>query len=212
MAEKGILFDMDGTLWDSSEQVTASWNLALRARPETAGVHVTTKQIQSLMGKTMTEIFDRVLPDVDEAGRKGFAAECCRTENDYLRAHGAVLYPHEAETLETLSRDYRLFIVSNCQKGYIEAFLGYYGFGRFFADSECFGRTGKSKAENIRLLLARNPLEKAVYVGDTQLDFDSASSAGIPFIHASYGFGTAEQAGNSIRSLSELPAAVSRIL
>jgi phosphoglycolate phosphatase len=212
MAEKGILFDMDGTLWDASEQVTAAWNIALVGSPETADVHVTTPQIQSVMGKTMTEIFNRLLPHVSEAGREKFAAECCRTENEYLLQHGAKLYPHEAEILEALSRDYRLFIVSNCQDGYIEAYLGYYGFGRFFTDTECFGRTGKKKAENISLLLGRNRLEKAVYVGDTQLDFESASSAGIPFIHAAYGYGKVEEAAPSIRAISELPAVVSKIL
>lgn len=212
MAEKGILFDMDGTLWDASEQVAAAWSIALAADPETAGIRMTAGRMQSLMGKTMTDIFDRVLPGVGEAGRRKFSGECRRTENDYLLRHGAKLFPREAETLETLSRDYRLFIVSNCQDGYIEAYLGHYRFGRFFADTECFGRTGKNKAENIRLLLERNPLEKAVYVGDTQLDFESAASAGIPFIHAAYGYGKAERAAHSIRAISELPALVSQIL
>ena len=212
MTAKGIIFDMDGTLWDASEQVTAAWNIALAEKPDTADRRVTVELIQSLMGKTMTDIFDVILPSVGEKRRLEIAAECCRTENSYLRSHGAKLFPRVAETLETLSRDYRLFIVSNCQAGYIEAFLGYYGFGGLFADTECFGRTGKNKGNNIRLLLERNSLERAVYVGDTQLDFESAEFARLPFIHAAYGYGEVKDAAHTVQTFSELTEAVPKIL
>lgn len=212
MTEKGILFDMDGTLWDASEQVTAAWNITLAKNFDIGNHHVTVAQMQSLMGKTMTDIFGVLLPDADEKHRIAIAKECCEEENSYLQSHGAVLYPGVAETLRQLSLSYRLFIVSNCQDGYIEAFLAYYGFGSLFADTECFGRTGKTKKDNIRLLLERNHLKQAVYVGDTQLDFESAQYAGLPFIHASYGYGEVKEAAHSINGFSELAEIVPKIL
>ena len=212
MTEKGILFDMDGTLWDASEQVTAAWNIALAKNADLGGRQITAAQMQNLMGKTMTDIFHILLPNADEKRRTAIAEDCCEEENSYLRSRGAVLYPGVAETLRELSRSYRLFIVSNCQDGYIEAFLAYYGFGSLFTDTECFGRTGKTKKDNIRLLLERNHLKQAVYVGDTQLDFESAQFAGLPFIHASYGYGEVKEAAHSINGFSELTEIVPKIL
>lgn len=67
------------------------------------------------------------------------------------------------------------------------------------------GRTGMSKGENIRLLLERNGAARAVYVGDTQGDETAARFAGIPFIHAAYGFGQAVRPEGIIHSIRELP-------
>ena len=49
--------------------------------------------------------------------------EMCSYENEYLSIHGGTLYPGLEDTLKELKKNYRLFIVSNCQSGYIEAFL-----------------------------------------------------------------------------------------
>lgn len=78
------------------------------------------------------------------------------------------------------------------------------GIAPFIRDFECFGRTGKAKAENIQLLMARNGIRTAVYVGDTQGDADASAQAGIPFIWASYGFGSASRYMQKIDSFSDL--------
>ena len=81
------------------------------------------------------------------------------------------------------------------------------GAGKDIQDIECFGNTGKSKAENISLLMERNKLskEKTVYLGDTELDRESSEKAGIAFIFAGYGFGSPKQYAAKIQGLSELP-------
>lgn len=73
------------------------------------------------------------------------------------------------------------------------------------------GRTGLDKGANIRLVMERNGVTKAVYVGDTQGDADAAAEAGIPFIFTEYGFGSVKDAAARIASLPELPAAVEKI-
>ena len=50
--KKGILFDLDGTLWDSSREVAISWQEALEKR-EDVDKEITTEMIQSVMGKSM---------------------------------------------------------------------------------------------------------------------------------------------------------------
>ena len=88
-----------------------------------------------------------------------------------------------------LAKTYDLYIVSNCQCGYIEQFLRKTQLEAYIKDIECFGNTGKNKGENIRLLVKRNSLKAPVYIGDTKGDCDASKEAGVPFIFASYGFG-----------------------
>mgnify|MGYP003309180735 CR=1 FL=1 len=105
-----------------------------------------------------------------------------------------------------------LGIISNFQTGYIETFLKAHGLGRYFDDFESFGATLRPKGENIASLVKRNGNEKAIYVGDTQGDCDAAKYAGLPFVLADYGFGSAPDADYVIDSLFKLPALAYAVL
>lgn len=187
--KQGIIFDMDGTLWDSAENVAKSWNLAIQ-KSGLVEKTLETADIQGVMGKTMDVIADILFPELALEERRQLLAACCAEENSYLRSHGGILYEGVEETLAKLGETYPLYIVSNCQKGYIEAFLDYYGFWKYFEDIECYGNNLLQKGDNIRLLADRNGLSRAVYVGDIQGDYDASVKAGVGFIHAAYGFGT----------------------
>ena len=60
------------------------------------------------------------------------------------------------------------------------------------------------KGQNISLLMERNGIKSAVYVGDTEGDEKAARFAGIPFIWASYGFGKAKKPDGVIDDICEL--------
>ncbi|MDE6746118.1 MAG: HAD family hydrolase [Oscillospiraceae bacterium] len=207
----GIIFDLDGTLWDSSEQVAVSWSEALARRPETDR-QVTGEDMRGFMGKTMETIAELMLPELEPSLRIEIMHECERVEQEYLEKHGGVLFPDLERELERLCGLGKLFIVSNCQSGYIETFLEYHKLGKYFADFECPGGTGFAKAENIRIVMERNKLDKAVYVGDTQGDLDASDSAGVPFIHAAYGFGSVDRDVPAVKSFSEVYDAAKNIL
>ena len=128
--KKGIIFDMDGTLWDSAANVAESWNLAIK-QDGSVDKKLTEQDIQGVMGKTMDVIADILFPELEKEARMKLLDQCCSMENDYLREHGGVLYPKLEETLSALKEKYPLYIVSNCQSGYIEAFLDHYGFGKY---------------------------------------------------------------------------------
>ena len=198
----GLIFDLDGTLWDSSYQVGIAWNTVF----ERNGVDIvlTPERMKIMMGRTVPEIGEAMLDFIERPRRDEILKQCCDEENVRLNAHGGKLYPHALETLEALSRKYPLFIVSNCEDGYIESFINYHNAGGFISDTECIGRTGLAKAGNIRLIIERNHLDEAIYVGDTGRDMSAAHEAGIPFVHASYGFGSATEAEYSICDLEEL--------
>ena len=205
--KKGILFDLDGTLWDSREAVAISWNIALErmGRPE----RCTAECIGAHMGLTMDAFARALFPAEPQEKAERMLVECLRVENEYIRNHGGILMDGLEETLKALKeKGFFLAIVSNCQEGYIEAFLEYHGLGKYFDDTENFGRTRKSKGANIRLVAERNHLAETVYLGDTQGDFDAAAEAGVPFLHAAYGFGQVPEGTRAITDIRQLPEAV----
>lgn len=207
---KAVLFDLDGTLWDASGQVYKIWNRVFERHPE-ANIPLTQEDMGNYMGKTMEEIGALLFPGLCQAAQKMIMEECGREEVSYLRQHGAVLYDGVRETIALLKREYDLYIVSNCQDGYVNSFLTAHRFEEDFQDIEMSGRTGKGKGENIRLLMERNHVTCAVYVGDTQGDESAARYAGIPFLYAAYGFGKASLPDRTLHDIRQLPALLKEI-
>ena len=205
MKKTGILFDLDGTLWDSSQAVVQSWNEVIATMPDFHR-QGTVEDMMKLMGKTMDEIAYTYFDTVPKERALELMDLCTAHENDYIRKHGGILMPKLEETLEILSRKYFLAIVSNCQEGYIEAFLEYHKLGQYFDDMLDYGRTRLVKGENIRIVVERNQLDKAYYVGDVDGDRTAAEMAGVPFIHAAYGYGSIQKPSYRIESFDKLPA------
>ena len=201
--KKGIIFDLDGTLWDSAQAVVDSWNVVIDSLPD-FHKRITVEDMESLMGKTMDDIAFTYFNTVSRDRALEILQSCMDYENEYLEKVGGILYPQLEQVLADLSEDYVLAIVSNCQSGYIEAFLKYHKLEQYFDDFECFGNTKQEKDVNISAVVERNGLEKAMYVGDVLGDYNSSIKAGLPFIWAKYGFGDVPQARYCMESLSEL--------
>lgn len=210
MSTKMVLFDLDGTLWDSSEQVAQSWTDSIaRIAPET-GIVITKDFMHRAMGKVMEELKNMMFAEAQvkvEPEKQEIIYQACSDEEiPYIEEHGGVLYPEVEKTLEQLAKKYRLGIVSNCQCGYIEAFLSYTGFGKYISEIESYGNTGLVKGENIKLVVERcgyQP-EEVIYVGDVLGDYNSSMEAGVGFIHAAYGFGTVPEGTTAVNKFSEL--------
>ena len=198
-----ILFDLDGTLWDSVDEIVITWNTVIQRYPGLRSP-ITRAEQESVMGLQMDEIAKRLFRSETPERRMALMEECILEENQYLTEHGGTLYSKVEETLQLLQQKYRLFIVSNCQSGYIEAFLNAHKVAEYFEGFLCYGDTKKSKGENNRLLIQQYGLERPVYVGDTAGDLKSALDAGIPFVYAEYGFGSVEHYDAKIRDFGEL--------
>ncbi len=208
--KNAVIFDLDGTLWDASETIAPAWNDWCAAH----GVErrFTPADCRSYCGKTLPEIARVVFPQSEPAWAEWVINGCCEAECVPLAKRGGRLYPGLKQILEGLGREYFLAVVSNCGLGYIEAFFSGNATGSCFDDYENAARTGLSKGENIRLVMERNGVEKAVYVGDTEGDRQAALAAGVPFVHAAYGYGQIHGACMRISSLYELPSMLSELL
>ena len=214
MADKkrGIVFDVDGTLWDSCAVVADSWNEWLLANAPDAERVLTGADMRRVMGLTMAQIGDALFAGLPDKRRLEVTEGCCEYEVEYLQDHSGEVYPGLSETLRSLSASYPLFIVSNCQVGYIEVTMKWCGIEDIISDFESFGATGLFKVDNLKLLLERNGLDEAIYIGDTQGDYESARGAGMTFIHAGYGFGKVEDpAVPRIQDIRELPDLINKL-
>ena len=199
-----IIFDLDGTLWDSTGNVAIAWELA-RQQVDYVDEAITVERVKSITGMPYDVIFEVLLPGLDAEKRDQFKAICAQCEIDTLHAKGGDLYPGLEDAIKYLAGKYKLYIVSNCQSGYIETFLRHCPVADYFLGHQCYGTKGLPKADNIRDIVNDHQLKAPVYVGDTKGDHDSATKAGVPFIFADYGFGKVEGGQTAtISGLSDL--------
>ena len=200
-----IIFDMDGTIWDSTEKVAIAFNEVLRDKYPEVTDEVTADKLRGLFGQLLDVIAVKLFKSGEPEKAIKIIGECCDYENEYLAKHGADLYPGMEQAIKELSKEYKLFIVSNCQEGYIQCFFkAHPHLEQYFTDFEYPGRSGKAKADNIKMITGRNGLKNPVYVGDTAGDAKASKEAGVPFIYARYGFGEAADYMAAIDSPLEL--------
>lgn len=200
-----IIFDLDGTMWDSTEEVAIAFRKVVEEKYPEITDEITADILKGLFGQLLDVIAVKLFKSVSEEKAIEVIKECTEYENEYLAEHNGKLYEGLEKTLEELDEKYKLFIVSNCQEGYIQCFFkANPHLEQYFMDHEYPGRSGKAKAENIRLVVERNNLKNPVYIGDTAGDAKAAKEAGVPFIYARYGFGEVKEYDDVIDSPTDL--------
>ena len=196
-----IGFDLDGTLWSPVEAITKAWqetakifNVRLPSRNDIANV----------LGLNKIDLMNKLYPEIDFETQMKFFEKATEICDEVIAAQGGTLFEGLDETLKILQKNFSLYIVSNCQDGYIERFLSFHKLGSYFCDSEHPDERCLSKGENLKALLNRNGFKNTIFVGDTQGDCDAARFAEVPFVYASYGFGKAVNPDYTISSFPEI--------
>lgn len=204
-----VFFDIDGTIWNTTDVVAKGWQ---RAVDETgySKVKITGDLLKKEFGLPMNIIADHVFTDLDDEKKKAELLElCCKYEHEELvNCKKDLSYEGIVEEIDKLfdKGGYQMFVVSNCQKGYIELMLDKLGIRYCFNDFLCFGDTGRPKGETMRALINRWMIygDESVYIGDTAGDKEAAEFNDARFIYASYGFGNLEGEEYSVSSPSEI--------
>ena len=192
MNYESLIFDVDGTLWDSRGLVAEGYNVQLKEEG-LEHLFVTVDDLTPLFGKVMTDLADALFGVIPEKERYELMERCMATENRYLEENPCHIgYPKVKETIAQLSKKHRIFIVTNAQKGYAEVCIEKLGLGDYVSGWLSFGDTGTSKGKTIRTLMAKHGIENAVYIGDTQGDYEATLEAELPFIWCTFGFGQPE--------------------
>ncbi len=204
MQYESLIFDIDGTLWDSRELVAEGYNAQLR-KEGMEHLCVDAERLKSLFGKVMTEIAVALFESLPQEERYLLLERCMENENRHLAEDPCNIgYPLVKETLMKLAENHRLFIVSNSQSGYPQLCIEKLGLESYISGHLCFGDTGTSKGQTILTLMKQHNITDAIYIGDTQGDYEATLEAGIPFIWCTFGFGAPTGFEAKIDSFAEL--------
>ena len=204
MEFESLIFDIDGTLWDSRAIVAEGYNAQLKEEG-LEQFFVNPEILKGVFGKVMTEIADILFAALPEEERYPLLERCMEQEDRHLHeSECRIGYPKVKETLEELAKKHHLFIVSNSQQGYPELCISKMGLDGLILDHLCFGDTNTCKGETIKTLMAKNNITSACYVGDTLGDQEAADLAGIPFIYCTFGFGQVNHYWKKIDRFEEL--------
>ena len=205
MNYESLIFDIDGTLWDSRALVAEGYNIQLR-KENLHHLQTNADVLLQLFGRTMADIADNLFPELPEQERYALMDRCIVSEDAYLNQHpcDTIAYPDILPTMEALAKKHRLFIVSNGQKGYPQLAAKKLKVDHLIDGYLSYGDTGTEKSLTIKTLMQQHGITDCVYVGDTQGDYEATVGAGIDFIWAAYGFGKPDACNGTIHCFKDL--------
>ena len=200
-----IIFDVDGTLLSFETHKVSQSSIDALKKVHDSGIKIVIAEIiASMFGQPLPDIAKQIFPDASREEQLRLIDRCCNAEHEALLKECAPLYEDLEKALQLLAEKYPLYIVSNCEAGYIEVFLEATGFGKYFKGHLCNGDNNLDKGSNISLIARTYDMKSPVYVGDTMGDFLSCRKAGVPFVFASYGFGDVPEPDEIIRKPMDL--------
>ena len=196
-----LIFDIDGTLWNACPSSAKGFNKGL----ETLGIskRISAEGVENVAGNPYEACIEILLP--------GFLRQyptllevLSEFEEEVIKQDGGVFYDGAILGIQKLSKNFPIFIISNCQEWYLELFLNQSGLKPFLQDYDCFGRSQASKNTMIKNMTKKYSLKNPVYIGDTAGDEKACKLSKTDFIHVSYGFGKPENKCISFSSFREL--------
>ncbi len=214
-----IVFDLDGTLVDSSPDLTAALNAALADAGRPA---VDPATVRHLVGHGARALIERGL-GLSGGGGEAEIARALPVFLAYYAAHiadGSRPYPGAAAALDALAaRGCRLAICTNKPVALSRDLIAALGWSGRFAANLGGDSLDVRKPDPAHLLAtiaaAGGDPAKTVYVGDTAVDVAAARAAGVPVIVAAFGFAdrpAAELGGDAvIAGFAELEATIARL-
>lgn len=181
-----LIFDMDGTLWDSTDSYVKCWNQALikLGHPDI----ITRPILESVMGLDEKKLLGIIFPHYNTEQQTEIIDHIKIAQDELLEQLGGTLYDGVSEGLSALAPHYRIFMLSNCFANTIHQFLRITGLAKYIEGHICYGENPVPKAQNMNYLKEKYSLQNPIYVGDTNGDRTQAEQAQIPFVYMTYGF------------------------
>lgn len=189
MKYKAIIFDLDGTLTDTLEDLFLSVNHALRCcdLPERS-----LDEVRRFVGNGVRKLIERAVPSNTDPILTEQCFEHFRTHYMVHCQEHTTLYPGIATLLMTLhARGYRMAVVSNkLQSGVDELARTFFKGVIDVAIGEQQGIPRKPEPNMVEAALSQLGVskEEAIYVGDSDVDLQTAANAGLPCISVLWGF------------------------
>lgn len=185
---EAVLFDLDGTLLDTSKGILDSFFYVI----EKLGYpQVSQYEVKAMIGTPVQKWFEKLYGvSSDEAQ---YAAELLREHNLKYSKTNTIVYPGVYEVFEELvKKDIKIAVATYKREDCALSLLQYFGMSKYCNSIRGADNCNKlKKVDIINMCLEEMTVnrENTIFVGDTSLDAQSAFDAGIQFIGVTYGIG-----------------------
>jgi phosphoglycolate phosphatase len=184
-----IVFDLDGTLIDSSRSILAGFAAAFAELGRVPVVALEPGIIGPPLKETLAQLAGTADPAVIEPLAEGF-----KRHYDTEGYKATEVFPGVPQMLSALAARYPLYIATNKRIGPTRSIIGHLGWSGHFRELhalDSFAPPAKSKREMIARILSGNGFDPAatLYVGDRDEDEHAATGNGLPFAMACWGYG-----------------------
>lgn len=204
-----IIFDLDGTLWDTRKITLKSANIVSSKYPDIK--EITMIEVEGGMGYSFEETAEIYMPYLDKEIREKYFQEIIDTNIYLINKEGGKLYAGVEDTIIELSNNYKLGIVTNNNDDYVKSFFKSSGLEEYFTDYMGAASYNLTKGETIKKLASKYGEKNNYYVGDIRNDMISSEEAGVTFIHAKYGFDKELETKYYINNIKMLPELMKNI-
>ncbi|KIL52660.1 haloacid dehalogenase [Jeotgalibacillus alimentarius] len=198
-----ILFDLDGTIIDSTDYLLQALHLAVEDMPH---IQEPSKEtLQSAYGLTGNAFWAKVVPDATP--QEITIIRRRRSEFlDQLVKGKDILFPGVKETLQQLKDNgHTLTTASNCGTHYLDMILDSQDIRHYFSEPICLGTIhGEKKGDILTAHFDKFGKSEAFMVGDRYSDIEAAKEHDIPVIFCTYGFGSEEEASQADYRISRI--------
>ena len=185
MGKKVIIFDLDGTLYQT--HITSV--IATKKAFEDFGIEIPSEEkIISYFGDTMESFCHGLAPNLDDSMKKELGDRVSHYEKEYIENQGKLFDGVEEMLKELKNLGYILAISSNGRREYIDKVLSSCNIKKYFKLIK--GREeNKSKGDLVKEILKKNNWDCGIVIGDRLSDMESARDNSLLSIGASYGYG-----------------------
>ncbi len=181
----GILFDLDGTLLSTLEDLTDAVNYTLRFYncPER-----TIEEVRTFVGYGAENLIRYALPGKESDPT---VAEALATYQAYYATHSRIKtrpYDGVLEALDAIGKEFPIAIVSNKPDIATKPLCKEYFGAHIYALGESSSCPRKPAPDMVYQGMAAIGVDKCIYVGDSEVDVQTAKNAGVPCLSVLWGF------------------------
>lgn len=179
-----ILFDVDGTLFETESVLDEAFNQSFQEAVE-RGIYTgrvpKVEEFHACLGMLLEDIWPKLTPEATEVAIDFINTRLADLEVEGLRNGKGRLFPGVKETLESLhKKGIRLFTASNGLEDYVKGVVKYCGLERFVERAYSAGELKTaSKTDLVKFIIEEHQLENPWMVGDRSSDVEAGKGNGL---------------------------------
>lgn len=204
---KKLIFDLDGTLWETGESYIYSYNKAC----EQLNIPLEKRQgpefVLSYLGIKLEELVQTIIPEAPNKYQLGMMLLGGAIE--YLVKNPKTYSKNIFDLFSTLSLKYEIYIISNCPRPFLEAFYTVSGIKQFVTGDNTIEDSEKTE---IIKKISGNYEEETLFVGDAPSDYEAIGNhQSVKFVYGAYGYKDCETYDYYLKNIDELPELLTEI-